>query len=210
MFASQDNLSFHYNIINEFLHDFWSNINSVTITICSITLMYCIIKHSYVPYSEFCLWGPNLCELCDECHGLAHFNSTVTLNAAIVLVVSQLCTLLYLMSSKCRYLVNHRCFTEQLRILAVVMTVQHFNRYSAIKLYHHPCEGVIIGIAKRFYFRHHWVQKWQFLCNHVIWWMNGLVDIIIAEITAGQRNRCFAEIGPHKIPLAIQYSLQAI
>ena len=28
--------------------------------------------------------------------------------------------------------------------------------------------------------------------------MNGLVDIIIADITAGQRNRCFAEIGPRK------------
>ena len=29
--------------------------------------------------------------------------------------------------------------------------------------------------------------------------MNGLVDIIITDITAGQRNWCFAEIGPHRI-----------
>ena len=33
--------------------------------------------------------------------------------------------------------VGRRPFTEQLRILAIVTTVQHFNRYSAIKLYPH-------------------------------------------------------------------------
>ena len=42
-----------------------------------------------------------------RCHGLAHFNYTVTFNSAIVLGVSQLCALLYLMWSKCRYLVSH-------------------------------------------------------------------------------------------------------
>ena len=35
-------------------------------------------------------------------------------------------------------LASCRPFTEQLRILAIVMTVQHFNRYSTIKLYRHP------------------------------------------------------------------------
>ena len=54
------------------------------------------------------------------CHGLTHFNSRVTFNPAIVLGMSQLCALLYLMWSKCRYLVSHRPFTEQLRILAIV------------------------------------------------------------------------------------------
>ena len=92
-----------------------------------------------------------ICANYARCHGLANFNSTVTFNSvsnsAIVLGMSQLCTLLYLMWSKCRYLVSRRPFTEQLRILAIVTTVQHFNRYSAIKLYRHmhPCEGVIIG-----------------------------------------------------------------
>ena len=70
-----------------------------------------------------------------RCHGLTHFNSTVTFNSAIVLGVSQLCALLYLMWSKSRYLVSR------------------------------------------------------------------------LPITAGQRNWCFAEIGPHrKNPLYIQYS----
>ena len=36
----------------------------------------------------------------------------------------------------------------------------------------------------------------------MIWWMIGLVDIIFAGITAGQRNWCFTEIGPcRKNPL---------
>ena len=72
-------------------------------------------------------------------------------------------------------------------------------RYSAIKLYHHPCGGGIL-----------WSQIkdstssviecriWWSLYNHVIWWMNGLVDIIIADNTAGQQNWCFAEIGTHR------------
>ena len=88
-----------------------------------------------------------ICANYARCHGLAHFNSTVTFNSAIVLGVSQLCALLYLMWSKCRYLVSRRPFTEQLRILAIVTKVQHFNRNSAIKFYRHmhPYEGVIIG-----------------------------------------------------------------
>ena len=28
--------------------------------------------------------------------------------------------------------------------------------------------------------------------------MNGLIDIIMADITVGQRNWCFTEIGPHR------------
>ena len=110
--------------------------------------------------------------------------------------VTALCLNFIIMWSKCRYLVSCRTFTELLRILAIVTTVQHFNQYSGIKFYRHHCEGDIIG--KGFYFRRLWVQKWQSLCNHVIWWMNALVDIIIADFTAGQRNWCFAEIGSHR------------
>ena len=38
--------------------------------------------------------------------------------------------------------------------------------------------------------------------------MNGLIDIMIADITTGHRNRCFAEIGPHrKNPLYGTYTV---
>ena len=49
-----------------------------------------------------------ICANYARCHGLAHFNSTVTFNSAIVLVVSQLCALLYLIWLKCRYLVSRQ------------------------------------------------------------------------------------------------------
>ena len=102
---------------------------------------------------------------------------------------------------------SHHPFTE-LRILVIVKTVQHLNN-SAIKLYHHPFEGVIIG--KGFYFRHHWVQKRWSLRDYVIWWMNGLADIIIADITAGQRKWCFTEIGSlRKNPLYGIYYLDDV
>ena len=38
-----------------------------------------------IPYGGFCLRGPNLCELCEISHGLAHFNSTVILSTQLFL-----------------------------------------------------------------------------------------------------------------------------
>ena len=123
-----------------------SNIIDITIHCNSYVLSISWYLTAQLPYSGFCLWGPNLCKLC-KMHKIAHFNSTVTFNSAIVLGMSQPCAVLYLMWSKCRYLVSRRPFTltEQLRILPIVTTVQHFNQYSVIKLYCHPCEGVIIS-----------------------------------------------------------------
>ena len=69
-------------------------------------LKYKLAKYCY-HIARF-VWKVLICANYARSHGLAHFNSTVTLNSAIVLGVSQLCTLLYIMWSKCRYLVSRR------------------------------------------------------------------------------------------------------
>ena len=66
-----------------------------------------------------------ICANYARCHGLAHFNSTVTVLSTQTLFLachSSVPCCMYLMWSKCRYLVSRRSsgrpFTEQLRILA--------------------------------------------------------------------------------------------
>ena len=86
------------------------------LAISEFTLLKCLAEKIWqmnrsakglLPYSRF------VCEvlICARCHGLTHFNSTVTFNSATVLGVSHLFALLYLMQSKCRYLVS-RCLSS--------------------------------------------------------------------------------------------------
>ena len=115
-------------------------------------------KNYIIPHTAGFVYEILICVNHERCHGIAHFNSTVTFNSAIVVGMSQLCSF-----SVVSYVIKVQTFsessvivlvvpslntTEQLWILVIATTVQHFNRYSAIKLYRHmhPCKGVIIGI----------------------------------------------------------------
>ena len=61
-----------------------------------------------------------------RCHRLAHFNSKVTFNSAIILGVSRLCALLYL---KCRYLAGELSFDSKgsWTVAFIMTTVRHFD-----------------------------------------------------------------------------------
>ena len=102
------------------------------------------------------------------------------LTQAIVFGVSQLCAL-YVMWSKCRYLVSRLklplhwtakdlgdCDDDSTALQSIFC-----NKTLPSSL--RGCHHIIIG-------KHHWVQKWRSLHDHVIWWMNGLVDIIIEDV----------------------------
>ena len=99
---------------------------------------------SEIPYGDFCLRGPNLCKLCGIRTMGLHIlilQLLSTHNQPLLLCVTALCLVV-------SYVIKVQILSEsqsQLSILAIVMTVQHFNRHSVIKLYHHPYEGVIIG-----------------------------------------------------------------
>ena len=95
-----------YTIIDPFILQAWISLHTVLKTANLKSRQQRIFNK--LPNNVRCIAGfvseVLICETYARCHGLAHFNCTVTFNSAIFLHVSQLCTLLYLMWSKCRYL----------------------------------------------------------------------------------------------------------
>ena len=155
-----------------------------------------ISSNLYIPDSGFCLRGPNSCELCEMpwAHTFNSYN-TVTFNSAIAFGLSQLCALLYLMWS-------NEIFSES----SLHWTAKDLGDcdYSiALQLIFCNINTLLSSlwkcgsyVGKGFYIRHHWVQKWQSLSDHMIWWMNRLVDYC--------RYYCWAE----KLMLRRNWALQ--
>ena len=65
----------------------WYNHAKCFLSVLCVHVLYCIAGF---------VCEVLICTNYARCHGLAHFNSTVTFNSAIVLGLSQLCALLYL------------------------------------------------------------------------------------------------------------------